>query len=361
MKHRIVLICLLLLLGALSAGTGYKFWKNQTKPAEEGRRGGTPQVVAYIVGLQDFSDRMEAVGTAMADEAVTLTANVTDTVTFINFQEGATVRAGDVLLQLNDDEEKAELEEARRSFNRYSELVKTSATSVAQKDASAAALQVAEARVKDRQITAPFDGITGFRHVSPGDLLSPGTVVTSLYDIDPIKLEFTLPERFLSTLKSGLAINARTQAWPDDIFSGKITVIEPGINPVTRAVSLKAEIPNPDGKLKPGLLMSVDVVRAQRKALSVPEAALIQQGQQHNIFRIGEENSVSMIPVTIGNREAGYVEILEGLQDGDKIVAEGLLKIKPGTKVTIGRIVTLDEIIRAATEMANPRKQEALQ
>lgn len=360
MKHPFALIILVLLLIGVGGGSGYKYWQNQNKPADDGRRSGTPQVVAYVVTSHPFSDQMEAVGTAMANESATLTANVADTVTAINFQEGTPVTAGTVLVQLKDDEEKAELEDARRTASRYNELAKTNATSIAQKDASAAALKVAEARISDRQIIAPFDGITGFRHISPGDLLNPGTVVTVLYDLDPIKLEFTLPERFLSVLESGLEITARTQAWPDQVFNGTVTVIDPGINPVTRAVSLKAEIPNPDGKLKPGLLMTVSVIKDQRQALSVPEAALIQQGQQHQVFVIDQENQANMVPVTIGSREAGYVEITSGLAEGDTIVAEGLLKLRPGLKVNIIRTTTLEEIIKAATAMASPRKQEAL-
>lgn len=360
MKHPIALTALILLLIGIGGGTGYKYWQGQNKPDEDSRRSGVPMVVAYQVAAHTFSDQMEAIGTATANESATLSATVTDVATAIHFQEGTAVKAGEVLVQLKDDEERAALEDARRTASRYSELAKTNATSIAQKDASAAALQVAEARMSDRQIIAPFDGVTGFRHISPGDLLTPGTIVTTLYDLDPIKLEFTLPERFLSALAPDLAIEASTQAWPQKIFRGTITVIDPGINPVTRAVSLKAEIPNPDGKLKPGLLMTVSVIRDQRQALSVPEGALIQQGQQHNVYVIDQDNQIRMTPVTIGSREAGYVEVIQGLKEGEIIVAEGLLKLRPSVKVTISRTTTIEEIIKAATAMANPRKQEAL-
>lgn len=359
MKRRLALTGIIFIALIVLAATGYKFWVNSQKP-EQGRRGGTPAIVAYIVTPQTFTDRIEAIGTAQANEAATLTATASDTVTAINFEEGTFVTKDTVLVQLNDAEERAEMEDAKKAADRYSSLAKTSASSAAQRDTSAATLVVAEARVKDRQIIAPFDGLAGFRNVSLGDLVTPGMTVTALYDIDPIKLEFTLPESYLAILKSGLEIEARTSAWPEKIFSGKVTVVEPRINPDTRAVSLKAEIPNTDGALKPGLLMTVNVVKNERKALSIPEAAILQQGSAQNVYVIGEDKKVKLTPVTIGTRETGYVEILSGLKEGDTIVAEGLLKVRPDTSVEIAKTVTIEEMVEAAKGMATARKQKAL-
>ncbi len=359
MKRRIALFGFVLLALTLVGATGYKYMRAQDKP-EEAKRGGTPGIVAYIVTPRVFTDRIEAVGTAMAYEAATLTATASDTVTAINFEEGGLVTEGEILIQLNDAEERAEMEDAKKAFDRYEELAKNSATSEAQKDTSAAALQIAEARLRDRQIIAPFDGIAGFRNVSLGGLVTPGMAVTAVYDIDPIKLEFTLPENFLSILVPDLEIEAHTSAWPDKLFKGKISVIEPRINPDTRAVSLKAEIPNPDGELKPGLLMTVNVVKDERTALSIPEAAIIQKGNDQNIYIIGEDKKVTLTPIKIGSREAGYVEVTEGLKEGDNIVAEGLLKVRPGASVEITKTVTIEDMIEAAAGMASPRKQEAL-
>lgn len=359
MKRRIALLGLVLMALTLAGATGYKYWSNQQK-TDNGKRSGTPSVIAYIVVPRVFTDRIEAVGTAMANESTALTATAADTVVAINFEEGAPVTKDAVLIQLNDAEERAELDDAKRAFDRYTALTKSSAASVAQRDTSAATLQIAEARVRDRQIVAPFDGLTGFRNVSLGDLVTPGMVVTTIHDIDPIKLEFTLPESFLSILKPGLEIEARTSAWPDKQFKGVITVIEPRINPETRAVSLKAEIPNADSTLKPGLLMTVNVIRNERTSLSIPEAAIIQQGNDQNVYVIGEDGKTALTPVTIGSREAGYVEIIKGLNEGDKIIAEGLLKVRPGSPVQIIKTVTIDDMIAAAASMAAPRKQEAL-
>lgn len=361
MKRRLALLCLVLVTLMLAGATGYKYWTNRERAEENKHDGGPSAIVAYIVSPRIFIDRVEAVGTIMANEAATLTANVSETVTAINFEEGMPVMKDMVLVQLNDDEERAEMEDARKAFDRYSALAKSSATSVAQKDTSAAALQIAEARVRDRQITAPFDGIAGFRNVSPGDMVTPGSVVTSIYDIDPVKLEFTLPEGYLSLLQPGMEIEALTSAWPGKKFSGQVTVVDPQINVSTRAVSLKAEIPNPDGLLKPGLLMTVNVVKNRRTALSIPEASVIQQGNDHNVYVIGDDGKTMLTPVKIGSREAGYVEILDGLKEGDRIVAEGLLKIRPGAAVKIARTVTIDDMIEAAAGMAHPRKQEALE
>ncbi len=359
MKRRLALTGLILIALMIVGATGYKFWNNAQKP-DENRRGGTPAIIAYVVSPRAFTDRIEAVGTAQANEAATLTATASDTVTAINFEEGAPVAKGTVLVQLNDDEERAAMEDARKAAERYSVLAKSSASSAAQRDTSAATLAMAEARLKDRQIVAPFDGIAGFRNISLGDLVTPGMTVTSVYDIDPVKLEFTLPENYLPVLKPGLEIEARTSAWPGDTFKGTITVVDPRINPDTRALALKAEIPNPDNKLKPGLLMTVNVVKNERRSLSVPEAAILQQGRAQNVYVIGEDKKVALAPVTIGARETGYVEIMEGLNEGDTIVAEGLLKVRPGAPVEIARTATIEDMTDAAIDMATERKQKAL-
>lgn len=359
MKRRLALSGIILIALIVLAATGYKFWTNTQKP-EQGRRGGTPSIVAYVVAPQTFTDRIEAIGTAQANEAATLTATASDTVTAINFEEGTLVTKDTVLVQLNDAEERAEMDDAQKAADRYSALAKTSASSAAQRDTSAATLAMAQARVKDRQIIAPFDGLAGFRNISIGDLVTPGVTVTAIYDIDPIKLEFTLPESYLSIVEAGLEIEARTSAWPEKIFSGKVTVVDPRINADTRAISLKAEIPNSDGALKPGLLMTVNVVKNERPSLSIPEAAILQQGSSQNVYVIGADKKVTLTPVTIGVRETGYVEILEGVKEGDTIVAEGLLKVRPDATVEIARTVTIEDMVKAASDMANARKQKAL-
>lgn len=360
MKRRLALTGIILATLAVSGMTGYKVWIN-THKAGQTRQNGAPAIVAYTVTPQDFTDRIEAIGTAQPNEAATLTATAADTVTAINFEEGAFVAQSTVLVQLNDAEERAEMEDARKNAARYSALAKTSASSAAQSDTATTAFAMSEARVKDRQIIAPFDGIAGFRNISIGDLVTPGMAVTTLYDIDPIKLEFTLPENYLSVAQAGLEIEARTSAWPDRIFKGAVIVVDPHINPETRAIALKAEIPNTDSALKPGLLMTVNVIKNKRKSLSVPEGALLQQGENHNVYLIDKEGKAQLTPVTIGTRETGYVEIINGLKDGDTIVAEGLLKIRPGMAVKIVKTVTLNDMIEAARQMAPPRKQKALE
>jgi membrane fusion protein (multidrug efflux system) len=359
MKRRLALFGLVLIALIIAGATSYKVWQS-THKAEDGKRGGTPSIIAYNVGSRTFTDRIQAVGTAMANEAATLTATASDTVTAINFEEGTLVTKDTILVQLNDAEERAEMVDAQKAFDRYTKLAKSSATSEAQRDTSAATLAMAEARLRDLQIIAPFDGIAGFRNVSLGDLVTPGMEVTSVYDIDPIKLEFTLPESYLSILESGLEIEARTSAWPDKTFKGKISVVDPRINAATRAVSLKAEIPNPDNQLKPGLLMTVNVVKDERTALAIPEGAIIQQGEKQNVYVIGADKKATLTPVTIGSREAGYLEVTNGLKEGDIVVAEGLLKVRPGAAVEISETKTIEDMINAATEMATPRKQEAL-
>jgi membrane fusion protein (multidrug efflux system) len=315
-----------------------------------GAGGGRPVPVKVVpVERQTWSDSIQALGTARANESVTITAKVTETVVRVNFEDGQEVAAGAVLVDLSGRAEAAALaeaqvayEEASRLYERQLELSRQGTISEAVLDQQRAARDTAKARVDairarlgDRVITAPFAGVLGFRAVSPGTLVTPGTVITTLDDVDPIKVDFTVPERFLSALAVGQSIAARTAAWPGVSFEGRVTSIESRIDPVTRAVTVRAEVPNADRRLKPGMLMTLAVTANERESLVIPEIAVQAIRDRNFVFRVGEDGRAQQVFVTLGARRAGRVEVLDGLEAGDRIVTDGLVRVRAGVALRI--------------------------
>ena len=314
----------------------------------QGGRGAPPAVVTTAtVASVPWSDAIEALGTAQANESVTLTAKVTETVDRVNFQDGDFVEAGQVLVDLSGRAEVAQLEEERAAFKeasqqytRQAELVKqgTIARSqldaqVAARDAARARMDTIRARLSDRVITAPFDGVLGFRQVSEGALVSPGTEIATLDDIRTIKLDFPVPEAFLGSVTPGLRIAAKSAAWPDREFEGAVRAVDSRVDPVTRAVTVRAEIPNPESLLRPGMLLTVRLFKPERQALAIPEIAVTQIGSKAYVFRVGADSKVEQIEVTTGSRRRGEVEIVEGLATGERIVVEGTVKLRSGAQI----------------------------
>ncbi len=319
-------------------------------PGPRSGPGGAPATVtAHVVASDEWVDQIEALGTARANESVTITAKVTEVVRSVRFDDGDRVRQGDVLVELTGQAETANLREAQASLNeaqqqleRLEPLVSQGTLPRAQldtqralRDTARARADAIRARLAERVITAPFAGVLGFRQVSDGALVMPGTVIATLDDIDLIKLDFTVPERYLSTLAAGQAIVARSVAWPDRPFNGKVTSIGSRVDPVARAVALRAELANPEHMIKPGMLLTVELATQPRQALVIPELALIQVGTRQSVFRLNEDDTVTEVDVRTGARRLGDVEILDGLAAGDRIVHEGTGKLRDGLRVTV--------------------------
>lgn len=317
--------------------------------AAPGRGGsGKPVEVAVApVQRKAWTDVIEALGTAKANESLALTAKVTETVDRVNFTDGQHVEAGMVLVELSGRAEVANLEEARvtlreaeQQYARQKGLAEAGTiprsqldTLKATRDAAAARMQSIRARLGDRVITAPFDGVLGFRKVSAGTLVTPGTEITTLDDISVIKLDFTVPEIYLSSLAPGLAVSARSAAWPGKRFDGTITTIDSRVDPVTRAIIVRAALPNPEALLRPGMLLSVEVASAPRETLVLPEIAIGSIGSQQFVYRVEADGSARQVRIKLGGRRAGEVEVLEGLEEGQSVVTDGLVKMRDGIKV----------------------------
>ena len=308
-------------------------------------------VIVAEVRMQPFADRVEALGTLKANESVSVTSNVTETVSAIHFDDGQRVKQGDLLVEMTSAEEHALLEEASvrsgeaaRQYERVKALVAQRSASESllderkrDLDATRALLVAIESRLADRVIKAPFDGVLGLRNISPGALVEPGDLITTLDDDSVMKLDFAVPSVFLQDLKPGLAIEASSRAYGERHFDGVIRSVDSRVDPVTRSIQVRALIENADRTLRPGVLMQVELLRNPREALVVQEAALLHLGNEHFVMRVDEVagNQVEKIRIRIGVRRPGVVEVVEGLEAGDKVITHGNDKVRSGQAVSI--------------------------
>ncbi|MBY8964613.1 efflux RND transporter periplasmic adaptor subunit [Algiphilus sp. NNCM1] len=312
--------------------------------------GGPPaqRVVVHTVAEREFVDRIEALGTARANEATVLTPNVAEKITEIRFRDGAQVRKGDVLLRLDDRSERAELAAARArlserqdALTRAQDLAAQRVVSEAEVDLTRSELATAEAEVEavaahveDRTIRAPFDGVIGLRTVSLGALIAPGDPIATLADIDTIKADFTIPARRYSLLQPGLPIRATTAGMPDRIYEGTIDSLDNEVDPVTRTITARALIDNPDRALRPGMLLEIELLADRRTSPAVPEAALMPRGDTQ-FLTVVVDGKAEQRAVQIGMRTPGWVEIRDGVAIGEQVVIRGGQGLSDGAAVEI--------------------------
>lgn len=337
-------------------------------------------VIITQVGKSEMVDKVEALGTLRANESVTLTAQVTEIITSLNFSDGQRVEKGQVLAEMTSSEELAQLQEAEATLreakgqlDRAMPLARqevTSQTVLAERrknyETAVAKLEVAKSRIADRRVRAPFSGVVGLRRMSVGALVEPGTTITTVDDDSLMKLDFTIPATFLTTTRENLPIIARAQAFGDRTFEGKVTGVDSRIDPVTRSITVRAIIPNPDGVLKAGALMTVDVLKNQRTVMAIPEQTIIARGKKTFVFIVDpkSEKPVAIIrEVKLGARRSGAVEILSGLKVGEYVITDGTLRVSTGKPVRI--LATdkgdepLDELLKQNAAQSEQNKPEA--
>jgi membrane fusion protein, multidrug efflux system len=311
------------------------------------------EVIVQAAVEQDLTTSLEALGTLHAKESIELTANVTNKVTRINFDDGQRIRKGHVLVEMTNAEEAALLDEARinadeakKQLARVESLANKGAAPQSlldqrQREYQAARSRVlaTESRLKDLRLLAPFDGVVGLRNISVGALVTPGDVITQLNDDSQMKLDFTLPAIYLPSLAIGLPIVAISRDLGGRVFTGKVFSIDNQIDPVTRSIKVRALLDNSDRQLKQGMLMAIDVEAGKRRSIVIAETALVSLGSNHFVFVIDQQGQqparVMRRAIAIGERLPGAVEVLEGLALGEKIVTHGLQKIRTEQQVTI--------------------------
>ena len=319
-----------------------------------GQAGGPPpsSVFAEPAREQVFTNRVEAIGTLEPNERVDLTLTASDRVTALYFEDGDRVKKGKTLLSLAQREQvalvesaEAELAQARQDLARIEPLAQQGAVSTSELDmarrnvsTASAQLRAVQSRQNDRVLVAPFDGVLGFRRVSVGSLVRPGDVVATLIDDSVMRLEFAVPSTFIRVLRPGLEIEASTSDLPGKVFTGTVDSIDNAIDPVTRSVRVRANVPNPSGVLLSGMYMSVALQAEPRRALSVPEVALQPRGPETFVWiadASGAQTVARRVKIEPGMRHNGRVEVVSGLTAGQMVITEGALRVREGAPVVI--------------------------
>jgi membrane fusion protein, multidrug efflux system len=335
------------LLFAAVAAIGLTACAQRTASQPGGRAANnTPRVVTAVAHVEPMGVEIEAVGTAQAKESVQVTSKVSNTVTAIRFKEGEEVAEGATLVEMYDAEARAAVAEAeaaltrtRSQFDRSRDLQSRQALSMADLEqveaslkADEARLAAARSRLADTVVRAPFRGSTGFRRISVGSFVTPGTAITTLDDTSTIKLDFTVPETMLFVLRRGLPISARATGLPERVFTGIVTNMDSRVDPVTRSIAVRAELPNSDGALRQGMFLTVSLKGELAPTLLVPEEAVVPERGKAYVFVV-HDNTVQRREVRTGKRKPGSVEIIEGVQEHEHVVVEGTQNIRDGSTV----------------------------
>jgi membrane fusion protein (multidrug efflux system) len=340
------LLALIIIIGGV-----FRYCSQHGGGAEKGAggpAGGATPVVTYKVVPEILPINFNAIGTLEANQSAVIRPEVKGIITAINFQEGQKVAKGAVLLQVDKDIYTAELNRTKAAYdltkityNRRNELRQKGVTAAQSSDEAEADLRQAKAQYELAQINlakatlvAPFNGIVGLREVSVGDYLHEGDDVTHIVEIDPMKVQFSVPEKFMANLQDDLNIAVGVDAYPGQQFSGTVYAIDPVIDLDTRNVLMKALVANPDMKLKPGMFASVQLEFGKKEgALMIPEEAIVNNGNDKSVFKVVGGKAAAQ-PVEIGVREKGRVEITKGLAAGDEVITAGTIKVKDGAAVT---------------------------
>lgn len=304
-------------------------------------------VEASKVSVETVTIEATAVGTLLSDESVIVRPEIAGRIVGIHFQEGAPVEKGQLLFALDDSLYVAELADARarldlakRNFERARDLLSRGAGTARARDegeagfeTARAAVELARVRAEKSRIHAPFAGIAGLRLVSVGDYVTVGEDLVNLEAIDPVKVDFSVPERYLGSLATGQTVRVTADAFPGRQFEGIVYAMNPQIDPAGRSINVRARIGNTERTLRPGLFVRVKLELERREnAIVIPEQALIARGGDMFVYRVVDGKAV-MTQVTIGQRKFGEVEILEGLSAEDTVVAAGHMKLREGAPV----------------------------
>jgi membrane fusion protein (multidrug efflux system) len=343
-------LVLMLLLG------GIKLLAGEKEPGQGGPGGGgggrPPAVTAVAAAQRPFTDRVEVLGVAKGRQSVTITSDAAELVTAVRFRDGQAVSKGQTLVELKANEQdagvaeaRARLNQAQRDYDRWNTLAQRGVAPKATAEQYRAALETARAslnaataRKLDRVIRAPFSGVVGLSDVAPGALIAPGSPIVSLDDLSVIRVDFDVPDRYLSMLRPGAPISARLDAFPDVVLNGRVAELDTRVNTNTRAIRARAEFANGGRLIRPGMMVRVSLEHGARVGVAVPESAVQYEGDQAFVFAIApgpKGMSAKKRPVVTGMNDAGFVEIRSGLRIGERVVADGLNRVQDGRPVSI--------------------------
>lgn len=337
-------------------GSGLWYWRMAKSSGGAGWSGGGPiDVVATTLKAEAAPVSLEALGDLRAVRQVTLSPEVAGRVAVISFKPGQRVRAGAVLVQLDDATEQADLTAARaaaafaqQQLARASELAATGASSreilqqrQAERDQSAARVQQLEARIRQKRILAPFDGELGLRRIDLGQYLNPGEPVATLTDLTRLYANFDVPQQELARIKVGQAVQVRIDTAGAEPAQAAITAIEPQVGRDTRNASVQAEVDNKDRALQPGMYATVSVtLPSEPDALTVPVSAVMTSASGNAAALVRElspegTGKAEIVPIVVGRRVGDQVVVARGLQAGDVVITEGQLRVRPGADLRV--------------------------
>lgn len=355
------MIIMLVATGIIFGGIfGYKAYTGMMMGKMMASRGMPPQTVSTIqAGYQAWQPSITAVGSVTAMRGADLSPEIAGIVSAIHFRQGEEVKAGALLLELDAGSDLARLhsltaaaELAKTTFQRDQAQLKVHAISQQQLDTDAANLKQALANVAEQQaqvdrkmIRAPFDGKLGIRKVDLGQYLSAGTVIVTLQALDPIYLDFRVPQQAIAAIEVGQKVQATTDAWPEHIFSGTIEVIEPQVDPLTRNVTVRARLDNGEKQLLPGMYASVAInTAAPQQLITLPQSSIAYNPYGNLVFVVEQGGTdkqgnpmliAKQVFVTTGSSRGDQVAILAGVKEGDQVVTAGQIKLRNGSLVAI--------------------------
>ena len=320
---------------------------NDNTQKESYERPPTP-VDAQKVRIGNINTTIEAIGSMIALESINVSSEVPGIVEIVNFKEGSYVKKGQLLIKLESSEQEAEvqkwsaiLENRKRLYEIGVKLEKKKNIAPTKVDELAtnfseaeAELKIATSKLNKRKIFAPFRGIVGITQISKGSYLRPGDLIVTLDAINPIELEFEIPETSISYLKNGSIIKGKTRAYENIEFNGKITTIDTRINTDSRSITIRALFSNPKLLLKPGMFMLVNFpLKEKENAIIIPEESILSNGNIRSVFSILDGKAKS-IQVKLGERLPGEVEIVDGLKGDEILIVGGVQKVRNGQKVS---------------------------
>lgn len=343
----------LFLLGALAllvAGTGCHPGKPGGAPAAAGPAANAVRVVAVPARVAPVQEIVPLVGSITANESVEIKAETDGLVREIGFQEGDTLDAGTLLVALDETklaaalaESEANLKLSEANYARAEQLLRDKLISQQEFDQTSATFTMMRSLVelrrrtlRDTRVFAPFRGTVAARLVSPGQVITRNTPLTMLVDLETVKVELNVPERYLGQIAPGQTISFAVDAYPGRKFTGTVFFVSPQLDPATRTALVKARVPNPDRRLRGGMFAKLDLeVRLRDSALVIPEPSLVANGDNFLVFVVDPQTNAVMKPVKVGLRLAGKAEITQGLAAGDLVVVEGVQKLRPGAPVAL--------------------------
>ncbi len=351
-SKRLIAVLVIVFIILLIAVPKLTFLKSETGNAQPQRQKGGPggglNVEVFVPKEDKIYEKIFSTGTLLANEDARLRSEVSGRIMKIHFREGSVVNKGDLLVKINDAELQAQLEklDSRKKLTedkayRYKTMFEKELASQEEYDvvlnelkAVEADIQLVKAQIEKTEIRAPFSGKIGLRAVSEGSYVSSADQIASIQSINPIKIDFSIPEKYFNQVQNGTAIIFKVQGI-DKEFSGEIYAIEPRIDVNTRTLQVRAISQNNDSKLLPGAFASIEIIINEiEKGLMVPSYSIVQDVKGVQVYKV-ENGKAVVIPVETGIRNADDVQILKGVNPGDSVITTGILQVKPGIPVNV--------------------------